>query len=462
MLGKSIRHFVVLLAGACLLLVVAALVGYALHASSRTQATVESHTRELLEGAVDERLSALADAEAERIQRQLEQALTLATQLANTNALMGQRDEYGRSALAISRRELSNLVRQTVADNPALLDAFIGWEPDAFGHDAVYAGLERDGYDGSGRFMPWWYRTESGEIDVLPLGDTMESEALQPSGAREGEYYLCPRETLAPCIIDPAPYDYAGETLLVTSFNVPVLVDGEFRGVAGVDLALDFIQELLVEANAGLYEGAGEMALVAGEGGLAGHTGDAEGLGAAADRILGEEPMASVERARRDANTVSVVEDGMFERYQPFTIGATDTPWVLMVRLPEEVVLAELSTLQASLDNQRRADTLGMGLVGLLLGGLGLMALWWVGGSISRPLQRLAARMREIASGDGDLTQRLPVRGRDESAELAIQFNAFADKIHDVLIDVRGSSEAVNSAASEIAHGGQDLSRRTE
>ena len=59
-----------------------------------------------------------------------------------------------------------------------------------------------------------------------------------------------------------------------------------------------------------------------------------------------------------------------------------------------------------------------------------------------RPLRHLAERMRDIASGDGDLTQRLPVRGRNESAELAIQFNAFAVKIHDVLVDVRASSES--------------------
>ena len=156
---RSIRQFVVLLAGPCLLAVVVALVVYAMFSSARTQQTVETHTRELLEGAVDERLAVLADAEAGRIQRELEHALTLATQLADTNALMGQRDgsavsrrtllrAIGRTALGLSRRELSNLVRETVVQNPSLLDAFIGWEPDAFGRDALYADLgESDGYD---------------------------------------------------------------------------------------------------------------------------------------------------------------------------------------------------------------------------------------------------------------------------------------------------------------------------
>ncbi|MCE8035370.1 methyl-accepting chemotaxis protein [Billgrantia tianxiuensis] len=460
---KSIRQFVVLLAGPCLLAVVVALVVYGLFSSARTQQTVETHTRELLEGAIDERLAVLADAEAGRIQRELEHALTLATQLADTNALMGQQDASGRRALSLSRRELSNLVRQSVVENPSLLDAFIGWEPDAFGRDALYADLgEADGYDGSGRFMPWWYRTGEGRVEVLPLGETMESTTVLASGVREGEYYLCPRETLAPCIIDPAPYDYGGETLLVTSFNVPIVVDGAFRGVAGVDLALDFIQALLLEANQSLYGGAGEMALVAGRGGLVAHTGDADRLGAAASETFDAEVLGAIEQARERGESVSLARAGMLERYQPFTIGASEMPWTLLIRLPETAVMGELTTLQEVLGEQRRADTLGMALVGLLLAALGLAALWWVGTRVSRPLRLLAERMREIASGNGDLTQRLPVRGRDESAELATQFNAFVDKIHDVLIDVRDSSESVRVAASEIASGGEDLSRRTE
>ncbi|MFQ3788787.1 methyl-accepting chemotaxis protein [Halomonas sp. A29] len=460
---RSIRQFVVLLAGPCLLTVVGALVVYGLFSSARTQQTVETHTRELLEGAIDERLAVLADAEAGRIQRELEHALTLASQLADTNALMGQQDASGRRALSLSRRELSNLVRQTVVENPSLLDAFIGWEPDAFGRDALHADLgESEGYDGSGRFMPWWYRTGEGGVEVLPLGETMESTTALASGVREGEYYLCPRETLAPCIIDPAPYDYGGETLLVTSFNVPILVDGEFRGVAGVDLALDFIQALLLEANQSLYGGAGEMALVAGRGGLVAHTANAERLGAAASEAFDSEVLGAIDRAQAQGVSVSQARQGMLERYQPFTIGASEAPWTLLIRLPEQAVMAELAALQEVLGEQRRADTLGMALVGLMLAALGLAALWWVGTRVSRPLRLLADRMREIASGDGDLTQRLPVRGRDESAKLATQFNAFVDKIHDVLLDVRDSSESVRIAASEIANGGEDLSRRTE
>lgn len=70
--------------------------------------------------------------------------------------------------------------------------------------------------------------------------------------------------------------------------------------------------------------------------------------------------------------------------------------------------------------------------------------------------------MDNIATGEGDLTQRLPEEGNDEVTQIASAFNRFVSKMEAVLIDVRTSSESVHHAANEIAMGGQDLSRRTD
>ncbi|MGR4066949.1 methyl-accepting chemotaxis protein [Billgrantia sp. C5P2] len=459
---RSLRLLVVALAGACLLAVTAALVGYSLVSASRTQDVVAEHTQSLLESGIDERLSSLANAEAERIRNELDRALTLASQLAHTNALMGIPGEDGRPQLRLSRKELSQLVRHTVVENTELLDAYIGWEPNAFGADARYA--DTGFAEGSGRFRPWWVREADGSMRLGVLTEeNMESEAPLGNGMRRGEYYLCPRDTLAPCIIDPAAYDYAGVMRMVTSFNVPIVVEGEFRGIAGVDMSVDFTQEFLTQANQGLYDGAGEMALIASLGSVAAYTADDGSLGEAAGQVMGDAVQQRILEAQHSGEMQRIEDaDGMLELYLPFSVSDDQAPWVLLTRLPREVVLAELGALQRTLGDQRRQHLWGMGLVGLLVAGLGLVAIWLVGGGIARPLRELAGRMRQIASGDGDLTQRLPVEGRDESAELAIQFNAFADKIHDVLLEVRVSSEAVRVAATEIASGGQDLSRRTD
>ncbi|RXE47638.1 methyl-accepting chemotaxis protein [Chromohalobacter israelensis] len=453
---KSIRTLVATLVGACIVVLVVALVGYATFANSRSMAFVDGQTRELLEQNIEQRLDAVASTQAERIQARLTHALDQARNLASLNELMGE--DRG---VSLSREELSNVVRDTVAENPDLLDAFIGWEPDAFGDDSEYTGREDAGYGPDGRFMPWWYRTESGDIEVLPLGETMESETLQDSGIREGEYYLCPRETQMPCVIDPAPYDYNGKTLMVTSFNVPVMVGGEFRGSAGVDLSVDFIQGLLREANGLLYDGAGEMALIAPRGGITASTGHAEAAGKQADAIFDETVVSQLQRAKA-GDPVRDASGEMIELYWPFRLLEDSKPWVVMIRLPADVVMAGADDLQGDLEAQRQADMAGMIAVGAVIAALGLLVSWLLGGSLSRPLRQLAGRMRDIASGGGDLTQRLPVRGRNEIAELATQFNAFADTMNDVLLDVRDSSDSVRVASSEIASASQDLAGRTD
>ncbi len=471
---KSVRTLVALMVGVCILLVVVALISYSLYADSRSQALVDVKTRALMTQSIDERLTAIASDRAQQIQARLEHALTLATQLANTNALMGEVDDEGKRRFYLSRSEVSNLVRQMVIDNPDLLDAFVGWEPNAFGSDSYYLGREDQGYGKNGRFLPWWYRTDNGDVEVLALNeDNLESEELLSTGVRAGEYYLCPKETGKACIIDPAPYDYDGETLMVTSFNVPIMVDGEFKGSAGVDLSVGFTQTLLEKADRSLYDGAGEWALIAPRGGVTALTSDhGEGssdsqvgsgiLGQSATTVFDQALVQRIQQAQQD-KAVHDIADGQVELYWPFHVGSADSaPWVLMIRLPQSAVMAGINDLQTELANRRHQNTLAMLGVGLGVIMLGLVVSWLLGRSLSRPLKRLAERMREIASGDGDLTQRLPVKGRNESAELAMQFNAFADKMQHVLREVRDSSESVRIASRDIAGSSQELSQRTD
>ncbi|WP_355661967.1 methyl-accepting chemotaxis protein, partial [Halomonas salifodinae] len=81
---------------------------------------------------------------------------------------------------------------------------------------------------------------------------------------------------------------------------------------------------------------------------------------------------------------------------------------------------------------------------------------------VFRRLQLARDAMQDVASGEGDLTRRLPEEGRDEVAQIAQAFNRFVAKMEAVMLTIRDSSESVRIAANEIASGGQDLSRRTD
>ena len=78
-----------------------------------------------------------------------------------------------------------------------------------------------------------------------------------------------------------------------------------------------------------------------------------------------------------------------------------------------------------------------------------------------RGLSQVQYALEDIASGDGDLTRRLPSAGQDELALIGASFNSFADKIATILREIRLASESVRLATEEIANGNLDLSDRT-
>ncbi|WP_296221784.1 methyl-accepting chemotaxis protein [Pseudomonas sp. UBA2684] len=459
---KSIQFSVAALAGASVLAVVAALVLYALFASSRSEALVQERTQRLLEQVIEQRLTALAQAQVLHIQRELDMPLQVTADLARLNALLGMQDASGSPLLATSREELNNLVRETTAQNPKLLGSYIGWEPNAFdGNDDIYAGPNDNGYDGTGRFIPWWFRNPDGSLGLDSLG-TLESETPLPTGVREGEYYLCPKERKRPCVIDPAPYEVGGKTVMLASFTSPILVDGEFRGIAGADLAVNFIQDLLLNADRQLYDGAGELALIANNGRLVASTQAPDKLGSPASELLDANEVSNLQalqagQVRYDIDEQDDPAKNHIELFLSFNIGNTDARWILMLVLPVNTVMADLQAMQTELSAQRDADTLGMALVGLLIAALGLLVVWFVGYGIARPLKQMVAMLDDIAQGEGDLTRRLSTDRADELGSIANGFNTFLGKLQAMISQVVSSVQKVSDSSEHTA----DIAIRT-
>jgi methyl-accepting chemotaxis protein len=71
--------------------------------------------------------------------------------------------------------------------------------------------------------------------------------------------------------------------------------------------------------------------------------------------------------------------------------------------------------------------------------------------SVSRPLEEVTHRLRDIAEGEGDLTQRLEVTGRDEIGEVALAFNAFMEKLQAVIGEVKTSAAQLMHTVEELA-----------
>ncbi|MDP2749037.1 MAG: methyl-accepting chemotaxis protein [Pseudomonas sp.] len=454
---KSIQSSVALMAGASILAVVVALVLYALFAGARTQTQVQERTQGLLEDVIDQRLNALAKAQVGQLQRQFEHPMTVAKALATLNSQMGSTN--GSPGISLTREELSNLVGVYLKANPELLDLYIGWEPNAFDQDDdLYVNQKENGYDHTGRFMAWWYRDgDQLKLDALTV-EQMEGQDVQPTGVRTGEYYLCPKETGKPCVIDPASYDFGGKQVLVAAFNAPIMVNGQFRGVAGNDLALDFIQERLNIAKGELYDGAGELALIASNGTLIAATQDATLVGQPASKAIDPELLNQLKQSSNDQPINKLDEQRqLLQLLLPFQVAGTSTRWTLAIVLPTSAVFADLTELQTGLTKQAEADTLGMAMVGLLVAGLGMLVIWFVGYGIARPLRQMVTMLDDIAQGDGDLTRRLEVNRSDELGDIAKGFNTFLGKLQSMITQVVSSVQKVSDSSEHTA----DIAIRT-
>ncbi len=69
---------------------------------------------------------------------------------------------------------------------------------------------------------------------------------------------------------------------------------------------------------------------------------------------------------------------------------------------------------------------------------------------VLRPISQVSISAEELSSGEGDLTQRLPMKGSDEMAMLSGHLNAFIAKTEKILISLRNTAEVSNEIKASL------------
>jgi len=105
---------------------------------------------------------------------------------------------------------------------------------------------------------------------------------------------------------------------------------------------------------------------------------------------------------------------------------------------------------------------------GIIFGGIITLCLIIVFG-IVRSLKVMVANVKDIAEGEGDLTQRIPVKSRDELGELGKWINTFIEKLQGMIGIIATNTSALSeqavslgAIASGLSSSAQDTSARTD
>ena len=240
------------------------------------------------------------------------------------------------------------------------------------------------------------------------------------------------------------PYIDANSGKPVVTFATPIERGGKLWGVVAGDVMIDSI----VETVAAIRPTPSSFAFLSTAGTLIAHP----------DSALTLKPLTALSDALTPTLLDSLADAEGWQRIvlgdAPKRLDVTAIPgtgWRLSVALDQREATAGLQAIIRS----ALITLIVVTLIAALLLGLWLKRAF--GG-----VERVRDALENIASGTGDLTQRLPVTGRDEIAQIADGFNRFVGKIETVMLTIRDSSDSVRVASDEIATGSQDLSGRTE
>ncbi|KQJ65926.1 putative chemotaxis transducer [Pseudomonas aeruginosa] len=448
----SIQWKITLLAGLCLLGVVALLVGLSVYRMQHSSVLVKSASTQMLDESARLRLEARGELQALRIQRYFMNAFQYGKGF--SRQILFLRDQAQKRFLDAYdlREDLTRQVRTALAANPEVLGLYVVFEPNALdGKDELFVDQPALGSNDKGRFSLYWAQATPGQLESESM---IESELADtssgPSGAAYNAWYTCPKESGQPCVLDPY-FDKVGERqLLMTSIAFPLELDGKVIGVMGLDINLSNLQALSEQGNRELYDGVGQVGILSPAGLFAGNSRDAGLLG---KNLAKADPQHAGELLQLLAAGKSRLfnENDDLKVLQPLQPIPGAKPWGVLLEVPKSALLGPALALERQLDDMRREGTwveLGLGLGAAVLG---LLVLWLSARGVTRPILGVAHMLRDIASGEGDLTQRLPHTGRDELGELAGWFNRFLDKLQPIIRDVKVSVRDARSTADQSA-----------
>jgi methyl-accepting chemotaxis protein len=422
---RSIQLKIALIAGLCLAVTCVALIGYGLFSTQSMNQYVTREVMQLVDNQTKESLMNRASTEANSIKAELEVGFDAARTIAHAFATLA--DEKTGTPVAARRTQFNAVLRHVLELNPAFNGTYSAWEPGALdGDDATFKGRKEVGSDNTGRFLPYWTRNASGAIAVQPLVE-YDSKEQHPNGLVKGAWYINPNTTGKENILGPLPYIVQGKSVFLATMSVPVMIDGKFRGVAGADYDLDFVQKLAVKINGSLFDGKGKVAIVSDTGLIVANSASRDVIGKRASEV---DPRWAESLAIVKAGKGAVQDDPKFPNidiYAPMRFGFTENAWSVVISIPRDVVLASAQKLDASLNARATSNTfwqLGVGVVVVLAA---IFLISFAAGRIAKPIQDCANFANGIAKGD--FNQQLEIEQADEVGTLATSLKSMQGDI---------------------------------
>ncbi|EPJ0019365.1 methyl-accepting chemotaxis protein [Vibrio parahaemolyticus] len=232
-------------------------------------------------------------------------------------------------------------------------------------------------------------------------------------------------------LVVTAPYVDASSKNVIISVGTPVKQNGQFLAGMFYDLELTTLSDLVNQVN--LFD-AGYLFLVTDDGTTIAHP---------KSKYNGEKLNSYLPQVDLNKATQHIEVDN-----NPYMVSLTHIPsenWYVGAIIDE--------TAAYSVVGELRNSAIIYSIIAVLAS---VIALTLLIRTLMRPLDTLNTAIKDVASGKGDLTQRLETDTDQEFSELAKNFNTFMENLQQQIIESKSISDQILTGTQITAEGARD------
>jgi methyl-accepting chemotaxis protein len=230
-------------------------------------------------------------------------------------------------------------------------------------------------------------------------------------------------------ILFTAPYSDADTGEILISTAAPININGQFSGALFTDVSLKGLAEI---SNRAELFGAGFAFIVGKDGNFIAHP-ESKYNGKPMSKAFGS---GLTLKSGTQIFEIDGVQTLMI--FSPLE----NLDWYLGIALSEDIILAPVHKL--------RRDAIMYSLLAVIIG---VLALGGIIKQLMVPLKILNDAMRDVATGEGDLTRRLNTNTDAEFSSLAKNFNNFAEKLQTMITAVKVIGTSMILSTEQTAQG---------
>lgn len=351
----------------------------------------------------------------------------------------------------LSREQVNEMFQQILLANKDISSAYVQFESNAYDNedDQHTDGSNLHSIENVGSFELYWFRDESGQITQTAVLDPEEKHLATTNeyGVRTAEWYLCPRDTKAPCLVEPYMEEVSeGYEELMSTLSAPVIVNNRFRGTIGVDINLPLFQKLTEKLSQSLYNGQARVTLVSQLGQI---VASSHYKNKVTHPLIEALPRYGQQLKDLHKNQGVLFSDEDIYVAHAVNIPAAQGQWSLLIALPTEVAMAQLNTMENLASSKTTSVISSLVIISLILAVLSLAVIVLLIRSITQPINKLNHQVEQLASAEGDLSQRLTLDAHAELIILGSNFNRFMHKLRDLVLSLKDIGQQVRSEALE-------------